>query len=267
MSLELLRIGLNDLPGVGLVLPGALAFLVVWATRRAGLGLALAVVVSVWLHTSFPLVPFGAAEHAIALAMLIGALLGAGTGRLPEPWCRWPVEAAICTAAAFAACWPVLVAPHAGRSIPVVMAAVVGILGHGALRRNAARPIACALVLGAALSGFGLASVFGGATSLAVPPVALGAAVFGGALALAPRGMAFGPAALLLCGTGLAGFSAVGLATTLVNWVALTPLPFCFAGLVLRGTDGRASLRIALVAAVPALAAVALAYALESSAG
>lgn len=263
MSLELLRIGLNNLWTAGLVLPGAIAFLVTFATRRAALGLSLGIAVSVWLHTGFPLIPFGAMEHAIVLAILAGAVLGAGTGRLPEPWWRWPVEATVCAAAALVVAWPVLAAPAPGRMIPVLLAAMAGMLGHAVLRRNAARPVACALVLGAVLSGFALASLFGGATSLTLPPIALGAAVLGGALALARRGLGFGPAALLLCGTGLAGFAAAGLATTLVDWIALTPLPFCFAGLLVRGDGYGALAWVAVVAAVPAFAAAALAYSLQ----
>ncbi|MDA0702309.1 MAG: hypothetical protein O3A96_03590 [Proteobacteria bacterium] len=263
MSLELLRIGLNNLWTAGLILPGAIAFLATAATRRAALGLVLGVVVAFWLRTGFPLIPFGAAEHALALAILAGAVLGAGTGRLPAPWWRWAAEAAVCAAAAFAVAWPALATPFPGRMASVLVAAMAGILGHAILRRNAARPVASALVLGAVLSGFGLASLFGGSTSLVVPPIALGAAALGGALALARRGLGFGPAALLLCGTGLAGFAAAGLATTLVNWVALTPLPFCFAGLLMRGDGYGALARVAVAAAVPAIAAAALAYSLQ----
>lgn len=263
MSLELLRIGLNNLWLSGLILPGAIAFVATAATRRAALGLALGVVVAFWLRTGFPLIPFGAAEHAIALAILAGAVLGAATGCLPATWWRWAAEAAICAAAALAAAWPVLAAPGPARMVPVLLAALAGMLGHAVLRRNAARPVAGALVLGAVLSGFALASLFGGATSLTLPPIALGAAAFGAALALARRGLGFGPAALLLCGTGLAGFAAAGLATTLVDWTALAPLPFCFAGLLVRGDGYGALARVAVVAAMPALAAAALAYSLQ----
>jgi hypothetical protein len=258
MSLELLRIGLNDLWTAGLILPGGIAFVATAATRRAALGLALGVAASVWLRTGFPLVPFGAAEHAVALAILAGALLGAGTGRLTDLRWRRVAEAAICAAAALAVAWPVLAVPFPGRAAAVLLAAMAGALGHAILCRNAARP-----VLGAGLGGLGLAFLFGGAHSLTVLPIALGAAVLGAAIALARRGQGFGPAALLLCGTGISGFAAAGLATTLVDWAALAPLPLCFAGLLVRGDGFGALARVAAAAAVPALASGALAYGLQ----
>jgi hypothetical protein len=159
--------------------------------------------------------------------------------------------------------WPVLAVPFPGRAAAVLLAAMAGALGHAILCRNAARPVAAALVLGAGLGGLGLAFLFGGANSLTVLPIALGAAVLGAAIALARRGQGFGPAALLLCGTGISGFAAAGLATTLVDWAALAPLPLCFAGLLVRGDGFGALARVAAAAAVPALASGALAYGLQ----
>ncbi|MBT5413581.1 MAG: hypothetical protein HOH66_04540 [Rhodospirillaceae bacterium] len=262
MGLDLLRIELNGLWMSGLIVPGGVAFLVAILTRRAAFGMAVGFSLAVWLRTGFPFIPFGAAEHAVALAVLAGAILGVGAGRLRSSLGR-PAAVAVCALAALGVAWPMVATPSWGAAMMVFAAAVIGTLGHAALGRVAARPVACALALGAGLGGLGVASAFGGATSLVVPPIALGAAVLGGAFALAWRGQGFGPAALLLCGAGLAGFAAEALTATLVDRLALLPLPFCFAGLLVQGQGYGAHVRIAAIAGAPVVAAGVLAYGLQ----
>ena len=263
VSLDLLRIELNTLWTAGLFVPGGIAFVVTAATRRAAAGMVLGFGAAVWLRTGFPLIPFGAAEHAIALVVLAGAVLGEGLARADFRRRSRTMAAAACALAAPAVVWPVLADPTSDSLLAVLAVAGAGALAYLALRANAARPVAGALVFGAVLGGLALASVVGGANSLVVPPIALGAAVLGGAAGLALRGEALGPASLLLCGAGLAGFAAEALITTLAEPLALAPLPLCLAGLLVRREGPGGLARVALVAGLPALVAGALAYLLQ----